>query len=99
MFGTLPAWDASMLVGLNEAMYQSLSGTMMDAWCAFARTGRRVLFEPLGFGPNEWTVDRVGEPHAASGLCMLPCDTLKVGQLVLANGAWSGRQIVPAEWV
>jgi hypothetical protein len=45
-----------------------------------------VLFEPLGFGPSEWTVDRIGEPHAASGLRLLPRDTLKVGQL-LADGA------------
>jgi CubicO group peptidase (beta-lactamase class C family) len=60
---------------------------------------RRVLFEPLDFGPSEWTVDRIGEPHAASGLRLLPRDTLKVGQLVLAHGTWNGREIVPAEWV
>jgi CubicO group peptidase (beta-lactamase class C family) len=60
---------------------------------------RRVLFEPLGFGPSEWTVDRHGEPHAASGLRLLPRDLLKVGQLVLAQGAWNGRHIVPEEWV
>ena len=60
---------------------------------------RRVLFEPLGFGPSEWTLDSHGEPHAASGLRLLPRDMVKVGQLVLAQGAWNGRQIVPAEWV
>lgn len=60
---------------------------------------RRVLFEPLGFGPSEWTVDRTGEPHAASGLRLLPHDMLKVGQLVLTKGAWSGCQVVPAAWV
>ncbi len=60
---------------------------------------RRVLFEPLGFGPSEWVVDHTGEPHAASGLRLLPRDLLKVGQLVIAGGAWNGRQVVPAEWV
>jgi CubicO group peptidase (beta-lactamase class C family) len=60
---------------------------------------RRVLFEPLGFGPTAWTLDSHGEPQAASGLRLLPRDLLKVGQLVLAHGAWNGRQIVPAEWV
>jgi len=60
---------------------------------------RHVLFEPLGFGPSDWTVDRIGEPHAASGLRLLPRDALKIGQLVLAHGAWNGRQIVPFEWV
>jgi CubicO group peptidase (beta-lactamase class C family) len=60
---------------------------------------RRVLFDPLGFGPAEWTRGGDGEPHAASGLRLLPRDMLKVGELVLAGGAWNGRQIVPSDWV
>jgi CubicO group peptidase (beta-lactamase class C family) len=60
---------------------------------------RRVLFDPLGFGPAEWTSGGDGEPHAASGLRLLPRDMLKVGQIVLAGGKWNGKQIVPAEWV
>ncbi len=60
---------------------------------------RRALFEPLGFGASEWTLDPHGEPHAASGLRLLPRDLLKIGQLVLAHGVWNDRQIVPAEWV
>jgi CubicO group peptidase (beta-lactamase class C family) len=60
---------------------------------------RRVLFEPLGFGTSAWTLDHTGEPHAASGLRLLPRDMLKVGQLVLTKGAWNGREVVPAEWV
>src|SRR5882672_12969633 len=60
---------------------------------------RHALFEPLSFGPSEWTVGRDGEPRTASGLRLLPRDMLKVGQLVLANGAWQGKQIVPAEWL
>jgi CubicO group peptidase (beta-lactamase class C family) len=58
-----------------------------------------VLFEPLGFGPAEWTKGHDGEPHTASGLRLLPRDMLKVGQLVLAGGAWQGWQIVSADWV
>jgi para-nitrobenzyl esterase len=38
-FGTLPAWDAPMLRGLDQATYSSLSGTMMAAWCEFAQGG------------------------------------------------------------
>lgn len=60
---------------------------------------RRVLFDPLGFGPAEWTKGNDGEPHAASGLRLLPCDMLKVGELALAGGSWQGHQVVPAEWV
>ena len=60
---------------------------------------RRVLFDPLGMGPSEWSIGRDGEPRAASGLRMLPPDLLRVGQMVLAKGAWQGRQLVPAKWI
>jgi CubicO group peptidase (beta-lactamase class C family) len=60
---------------------------------------RRVLFDPLGLGPVEWSTDAKGEPRAASGGRMRPPDLLRVGQMVLANGAWQGKQIVPAEWL
>ena len=60
---------------------------------------RRVLFDPMGFGPSEWAISRDGEPRAASGLRLLPRDLLKVGQLALAGGIWQGKQIVPAAWV
>jgi CubicO group peptidase (beta-lactamase class C family) len=61
--------------------------------------GRRVLFDPLGFGPTEWTLARDGEARADSGLRLLPRDLLKLGQLVLAQGVWNGAQIVPAGWI
>jgi CubicO group peptidase (beta-lactamase class C family) len=60
---------------------------------------RRVLFDPMDFGPSDWRVGADGEPRAASGCRLLPRDMLKVGQLALAGGAWQGKQIVPADWV
>jgi CubicO group peptidase (beta-lactamase class C family) len=60
---------------------------------------RRMLFDPLGLGPVEWSTDAKGEPRAASGGRMRPPDLLRVGQMVLANGAWQGKQIVPADWL
>jgi CubicO group peptidase (beta-lactamase class C family) len=60
---------------------------------------RRALFDPLGLGPVEWSTDAKGEPHAASGGRMRPPDLLRVGQMVLAYGAWRGKQIVPAAWL
>jgi len=60
---------------------------------------RRVLFDPLQFGPAEWARGNDGEPRAASGLRLLPRDMLKIGQLALAGGSWNGMQIVPSDWV
>jgi len=58
-----------------------------------------VLFEPLGFGANEWVLSKDGNEVAASGLRLLPRDMLKIGQLVLTGGAWDGKQVVPADWI
>jgi CubicO group peptidase (beta-lactamase class C family) len=63
---------------------------------AFAR---RVLFDPMEFGPSEWSISADGNERAASGLRLLPRDMSKIGQLVLTGGAWQGRQVVPADWV
>jgi CubicO group peptidase (beta-lactamase class C family) len=60
---------------------------------------RKVLFEPLGISDFEWVGDLAGMPSAASGLRLRPRDLAKFGSLYLHDGQWSGRQIIPAEWV
>jgi CubicO group peptidase (beta-lactamase class C family) len=60
---------------------------------------RRVLFDPMGLGPTEWSNGLQGQAAAASGLRMRPPDLLRIGQMALAGGAWQGRQIVPAKWL
>lgn len=60
---------------------------------------RRVLFEPLGFGATGWSIDPSGEPRAASGARLLPPDLLRLGTMVLNDGVWQGRRLVPAEWL
>jgi CubicO group peptidase (beta-lactamase class C family) len=83
------------VVGLayGVALADGGTGLKLPAYC------RRVLFDPMGFGPSEWAVGTDGEPRAASGCRLIPRDLLKVGQLALAGGAWQGKQVVPADWV
>jgi len=69
------------------------TGEALPAYC------RRVLFDPLGFGPSDWSVGHDGEPRAASGARLVPRDLVKIGQLMLANGSWNGKSVVPADWV
>src|SRR5262249_28962820 len=57
------------------------------------------LFEPLGITDCEWIGNLWGRPMAYAGLRLKPRDLLKIGQMMLDQGRWQGRQIVPAEWV
>lgn len=70
------------------------TGEPLLAYC------RRVLFDPMGFGPVDWAKGRGdGQYRAASGLRLLPRDLLKIGELGRAGGAWDGQQIVPRDWL
>jgi CubicO group peptidase (beta-lactamase class C family) len=62
----------------------------------FARTR---LFAPLGIHTTDWTRGSNEEPSAASGLRMRAPDLVRIGQLVLQQGLWGDRQVVPARWI
>lgn len=60
---------------------------------------RARLFAPLGIEDVEWVTDYEGTPWAHAGLRLRPRDVAKIGQLVLAGGAWNGAQVVPEDWL
>ncbi|WP_326540948.1 serine hydrolase domain-containing protein [Pseudorhodoferax sp.] len=60
---------------------------------------RARLFAPLGIEDVEWTPGLDGEAAAASGLRMRAPDLARVGQLLLDQGRWQGRSVVPADWL
>lgn len=45
------------------------------------------------------TVDRLGAPRCAGGLCMTAMDLARVGQLLVQGGRRAGRAIVPEAWI
>lgn len=60
---------------------------------------REVLFAPLGIGSMEWAKGADGEAYAASGLRLTPRELARIGQMVLADGQWNGKTVVPAAWL
>jgi CubicO group peptidase (beta-lactamase class C family) len=60
---------------------------------------RSRLFAPLDIDVAEWTQGFNGEAAAASGLRLRAPDLARVGQLMLQQGRWGDRRIVPAGWV
>lgn len=58
-----------------------------------------ALFQPLGIRVYFWSRDAVGQPHGLAGLHLLPRDLAKIGELLLHEGAYQGRQIVSRDWV
>ncbi|MGI5239873.1 serine hydrolase domain-containing protein [Dactylosporangium sp. CA-139066] len=61
--------------------------------------GQAALFAPLGIERFEWITGADGVASAASGLRLTPRDLARIGELVLAEGAWEGQRIVPADWI
>jgi CubicO group peptidase (beta-lactamase class C family) len=61
--------------------------------------GRAALFDPLGIKHLDWMAGADGVVSAASGLRLAPRDLARIGQLLLAEGEWDGRRLVPATWI
>jgi CubicO group peptidase (beta-lactamase class C family)/Cu/Ag efflux protein CusF len=82
--------------GSTAVLGELLAGRAGMPLPEFARTR---LFEPLGIRGWEWGRDLRGRPRAYAGLRMRPRDMAKLGRMVLHDGVWQGRQIVPASWL
>jgi CubicO group peptidase (beta-lactamase class C family) len=60
---------------------------------------QRLLFEPLGIDPTEWETDFQGHSLGFRGLKLRVRDLAKLGQLLLQNGEWEGRRLIPADYI
>jgi CubicO group peptidase (beta-lactamase class C family) len=57
------------------------------------------IFLPLDIPEPEWEADGNGISFGCSGLYLTARDLSKFGQLLLNQGAWNGKQLIPAEYV
>jgi CubicO group peptidase (beta-lactamase class C family) len=81
--------------------------TDLLGWIIERATGRHyaellseLLWQPMGAAESSYiTVDRLGAPRAAGGMCATARDLARVGQLLVDGGSYKGRQVVPAAWI
>lgn len=59
----------------------------------------KALFEPLGIHHAVWETDASGTFVASSYAYLTAQDLARVGLLMLRDGQWQGRQLLPRAWV
>jgi CubicO group peptidase (beta-lactamase class C family) len=82
-------------------------GVILAGAIVGAATGARLdqfadaaLFGPLGASPVSWAQGLPdGLPHGGGGLYLRPRDAAKIGELMLDQGRWQGRQVVDPAWI
>lgn len=58
------------------------------------------LWQPMGAERSAYvTVDRLGAPRCAGGVCSTALDLARVGQLIVQGGRRDGRPVIPASWI
>lgn len=81
--------------------------TDLLGWVIERATGRRYadlaserLWKPLGAARSAYiTVDRLGAPRCAGGVCATVRDLALVGRLVVEGGTREGTPVVPERWI
>ncbi|WP_411822683.1 serine hydrolase domain-containing protein [Leptospira sp. 'Mane'] len=99
-------FDRPMRESAGKKFNYNGGGTSVLAEILIKKTGKSLselaeewLFLPLGINEYEWATDRYGRALAFGGLRLRPRDMLKLGRLVLNQGVWDKKQIVPKTWI
>lgn len=91
----------------NGRFHYVSPNTDLLGWVIERASGQRYadlmsdrLWRPMGAERSAYiTVDRLGAPRCAGGVCTTVRDLARVGQLLLQDGSRDGRRIIPAEWI
>jgi CubicO group peptidase (beta-lactamase class C family) len=66
----------------------------------FAELMSDLLWQPMGAERDAYvTVDRLGAPRTAGGICTSLRDLARVGEVMRCRGVANGRQVVPGWWI
>jgi CubicO group peptidase (beta-lactamase class C family) len=112
--GTKPTDQRSFLLTLTRARhahgtlfhYVSANSDMLGwileraSGVPYAQLLSEAIWKPLGTEQDGYvTLDRLGAPRAAGGICVTLRDLARFGELMRLRGVANGRQIVPGSWV
>jgi CubicO group peptidase (beta-lactamase class C family) len=68
--------------------------------CRYADLVSDLIWKPMGAWRSAYiTVDRLGAPRCAGGVCATVRDLARVGQLIVEGGVRGGTQVIPASWI
>jgi CubicO group peptidase (beta-lactamase class C family) len=94
------AFDPGQRFQYDNATSHLLGVALMRAsGMPLERFAEEHLFGPMGIGNLSWRKDAFGHTMGWHNLHLTLDDMLKIGQLLLDNGAWSGQQIVSAHYI
>jgi CubicO group peptidase (beta-lactamase class C family) len=66
----------------------------------FADLMSKLLWRPMGAQASAYiTVDRLGAPRCAGGICTTVLDLARVGQLIVQGGRRNDTALIPARWI
>jgi CubicO group peptidase (beta-lactamase class C family) len=85
--------------------YNNLDGHVVSALLtrsvgmSAAQYAERTLFGDLGITRYHWPHDKRGINIGSSELQLTTRDMAKLGELIVRQGRWKGRQVVSADWI
>lgn len=91
----------------GEVYHYVSPNTDLLGWIVERATGRRyaellseAIWRPLGAERSaDLTVDRLGAPRTAGGLCATARDLARLGEMVRNRGRAGARQVIPEWWI
>ncbi|SEP92844.1 CubicO group peptidase, beta-lactamase class C family [Azotobacter beijerinckii] len=95
--GVAPGTRFSYSSGDSILLAATLKGMLVAG--QYADYPWRALFEPLGITSAVWERDAAGTFVGASYAYMNARDLARVGLLMLRDGRWGERRLLPADWV
>ncbi len=59
----------------------------------------KYLFNPLGIEVGGWDRDPQGYYMGGNNMALRPSDLLKIGEMLINDGVWEGKQIISKDWI